>query len=87
MISCKKCGYKMPQYMATPLKCSCGEPLGTGMFVMVDAKEFEGIQDVLGKVDILVNDPTTISLADVQTRITKLKESFNLMRNLPKTKT
>lgn len=82
MIQCKICGYKMPQNMATPLKCACGEPLGTGMFVMVDAKEFEEIQAVLTAVDALVlaegKKPT---MDEIFVRVQGIKDAYKRMKN------
>lgn len=76
MIQCK-CGYKMPLHMATPLKCACGEPLGTGMFVMVDMQEFEGIQAVLAAVESLVliedSKPTP---DEIFSRVLAIKDAY-----------
>lgn len=55
MITCK-CGCKIPLHMATPLKCSCGEPLGTGMFIMVQDDLYDAIRDALGAAQRALDD-------------------------------
>ena len=87
MIKCDKCGYKMPQHMATPLKCACGELLGTGMFTMVDSQEFAGMLAVMGAVENLVGDTEPMSDERTWTRIQVLRDAFTRFRTLPKEKT
>ena len=55
MITCK-CGYKMPLCLATPLKCSCGEPLGTGMFFMVQDDLHDAMLKALGAAQRAIDD-------------------------------